>query len=479
MKGKKHTERKGGRATAPVLAPDLPARVPAPQPGTREASTAPPTKEKKPSGFSMLLLHVHPRMVPEETLQFTRTCGLGGMAVVLLVLLAVTGALLLLAYEPSAERAYVSVQSLRDDTAVGGFIRNIHFWAANSLVLVAFLHLLRVFYTGAFHAPRRFNWIIGLLLFALVLGSSFTGYLLPWDQLAFWAVTIGTGMLEYVPLVGPALEAALRGGAEVGPKTLSIFFVLHIAILPILGAIIASFHFWLVRKGGGVILPRPPGSGHAPRPTMVPTSPNLVFREMVVALALIAGVLLAAAVLDAPLLAQANPGLSPNPAKAPWYFMGIQELLVHLHPAFAVLIVPLFAVAFLVFLPYLNYGEPPSGLWFHSANGRRTALVAVGAALVAMPAGILANEYLLSLPKLLPSLPPAVSNGVLPTGVLVLLVLGFFGLVRWRFTATRIESIQTVFTLLMVGLVVLTVTGVFFRGASMRLAWPWVTSGEP
>ena len=479
MKGKKKVERGAGRSTAPVLAPDRPSRAPAPQPRPRETPAEPPPKEKKPSGFSMLLLHVHPRVIPEEALQFTRTCGLGGMAVVLLFLLAVTGALLLFAYEPSAERAYASVQSLRDDTAVGGFIRNIHFWAANSLVLVAFLHLLRVFYTGAFHAPRRFNWIIGLLLIALVLGSNFTGYLLPWDQLAFWAVTIGTGMLEYIPLVGPALEAALRGGAEVGPKTLSIFFVLHIAILPILGAILAAFHFWLVRKAGGVILPGPPGSGPASRPTMVPTSPNLVFRELVTALTLIAAVLLAAAVLDAPLLAQANPGMSPNPAKAPWYFMGVQELLVHLHPAFAVLVVPLLAAAFVVFLPYLNYRETPSGLWFHSANGRRTALAAAGAALVAVPAGILANEYILSLPKLLPFLPQAVSNGALPMGLLVLLVLGFFGLIRWRFTASRIEAIQAVFTLLVVGLVVLTVTGVFFRGASMRLVWPWAATGGP
>jgi quinol-cytochrome oxidoreductase complex cytochrome b subunit len=470
-------------------------------------------------------------MVPEEALAFTRTCGLGGMAVVLLVLLATTGALLLLAYEPSAERAYASVQSLRDDTAVGGFVRNIHFWAANSLVLVAVLHLLRVFYTGAFHAPRRFNWVIGLLLLALVLASNFTGYLLPWDQLAFWAVTIGTGMLEYVPLVGPALETALRGGPEVGPKTLSIFFVLHIAILPILGAILAAFHFWLVRKAGGVILPSrilenplaprllkkvkmqggarcevrdvltgtsqhcasaptqqvglfqqpagPPRPEPAPRPTLVPTSPNLVFREMVVALVLIAGVLLTAAVFDAPLLAQANPGMSPNPAKAPWYFMGIQELLVHLHPTFAVLVVPLSVAAFLGFVPYLHYGEAPSGLWFHSANGQRTALAAAGTAVVAVPAGILTTEYVLSLPKLLPFLPPAVSTGLLPTGVLAFLAVGFFGLSRWRYRASRIEAVQALFTLLTVGFVMLTVTGVFFRGTAMRITWPWFTAGVP
>jgi quinol-cytochrome oxidoreductase complex cytochrome b subunit len=423
----------------------------------------------------MLLLHVHPRTVPEEALTFTRTCGLGGMAVVLLILLAGTGALLLLAYEPSAERAYGSVQSLRDDTAIGGFLRNVHFWAANSLLLVTVLHLLRVFYTGAFHAPRRFNWVVGLVLLALVLASNFTGYLLPWDQLAFWAVTIGTGMLEYVPLVGPALETALRGGPEVGPKTLSIFFVLHIAILPILGAILAAFHFWLVRKAGGVILSRPPGQGPVSKPTMVPTSPNLVFRELVVALVLTAGVLLAAAVFDAPLLAQANPGMSPNPAKAPWYFMGFQELLIHLHPAFAVLVVPLLAVAILAFLPYLHYDEAPSGLWFHSPNGRRVALVAAGMALVAVPAGILTTEYAVSLPKLLPFLPRTVSTGLLPTGVLAFLVAGFFGLSRWRFGASRIEAVQAVFTLLTVGFVVLTVTGVFFRGTAMRLTWPWLT----
>ena len=337
MKRKKLVERKPARS-AILDQSQVPSAL---QPGTaRGVRRAPAEREE-----ALRLQHAPAPRPPADGAgggaQFTRTCGLGGMAVVLLVLLAGTGALLLLAYEPSAERAYASVQSLRDDTVVGGFVRNIHFWAANSLVLVAFLHLLRVFYTGAFHAPRRFNWIIGLLLLALVLVSNFTGYLLPWDQLAFWAVTIGTGMLEYVPLVGPILETALRGGAEVGPKTLSIFFVLHIAILPILGAILAAFHFWLVRKGGGVILPRPPGPEPAPRPTMVPTSPNLVFRELVVALVLVAGVLLTAAVFDAPLLAQANPGMSPNPAKAPWYFMGIQELLVHLHPAFAVLVVPL------------------------------------------------------------------------------------------------------------------------------------------
>ena len=136
--------------------------------------------------------------------------------------------------------------------------------------------------------------------------------------------------------------------------------------------------------------------------------------------------------------------------------------------------VPFLAAAFLVYLPYLNYDDVPSGRWFHSVNGRRTALAAAGTALVAVPTGILTTEYLLSLPKLLPFLPPAVSTGLFPTGVLAFLVVGFFGLSRWRFTASRIEAVQAVFTLLTVGFVVLTVTGVFFRGVAMRLAWPWL-----
>ena len=176
-----------------------------------------------------------------------------------------TGALLLFAYEPSPERAYGSVRAIVDRAPFGAFVRNIHHWAANGFLLVAFLHLLRVFYTGALHPPRRANWIVGLALLLLVVASNFTGYLLPWDQLAYWAVTIATGMLEYVPLAGGALLRAARGGSEVGPKTLSLFFVLHVALLPILLFVLTAFHFWLVRKAGGVMLPRgAAGGGAAP-----------------------------------------------------------------------------------------------------------------------------------------------------------------------------------------------------------------------
>jgi len=420
----------------------------------------------------MLLLHLHPRAVPAEALAFPRTFGLGGIAVVLFVLLAVTGALLLFGYEPSPERAYGSVREIIDQAPFGEFVRNVHHWAANGFLLVAFLHLLRVFYTGAHHPPRRANWIVGLVLLLLVVASNFTGYLLPWDQLAYWAVTIATGMLEYVPLLGGTLLRAARGGAEVGSKTLALFFVMHVAILPILLFVLTAFHFWLVRKSGGVILPRAEGE-EAPRRTLVPTSPNLVAREGPVALATVAVVLIVAALIEAPLLAQANPGMSPNPAKAPWYFMGFQELLLHLHPAFAVLVVPLLAAALLVALPYLRYAEAPSGAYFHSSTGVRAALAAAAAALVLAPVWVLADEAVRRTPPWIPSLPQVVRNGLVPL-LLVCAVLTCLYLAARRLShASRLEAVQAAFTFVVVAFVVLTVTGSLFRGQGMALALPW------
>jgi quinol-cytochrome oxidoreductase complex cytochrome b subunit len=451
---------------------ERPEREGTPAPLPADAAAPAPPAPRKPTGFGTLLLHVHPRAVPEEALTFSRTFGLGGMAVALLGLLAVTGALLLFSYDPSTERAYASVLTLRDRVPFGGFLRAAHHWAANGLILAAFLHMLRAFFTGAHLERRRFNWVLGLALLVLVMGSNFTGYLLPWDQLSYWAVTICTGMLGYIPLAGEALKRALRGGDEVGPKTLSIFFVLHIAILPILLALLCSFHFWLVRKAGGVVLPAQGADGDARRVT-VPTSPHLVFREGVAALAITAAVLWAAALFAAPLLEQANPGMSPSPAKAPWYFMGFQELLVHLHPAFAILAVPLLMAAFLVWVAYGKGAEAHSGRWFHSERGRRMALAGAGTALLAVPIYVFFDGRVIALPKLLPFLPPALSGGLIPVALALVLPVVFARVLRTRFGATRTEAIQGVFALCVTAFAVLTVTGIFFRGEGMRLCWPW------
>jgi hypothetical protein len=191
-----------------------------------------------------------------------------------------------------------------------------------------------------------------------------------------------------------------------------------------------------------------------------------------VALCLLAVLFLIAALLPAPLQEQANPGMSPNPAKAPWYFMGVQELLVHLHPSFAVFVVPLLALVFLVMLPYLRYGEPPTGRWFHSERGRRAVLGAAVAALALTPAYVVASEYVLRWPKLLPFLPPAVSNGLVPTLLWVGIAALVFLLTRSFHKASRLEAVQAVFAFIVMAFLVLTATGIFFRGEGMHLAWP-------
>jgi quinol-cytochrome oxidoreductase complex cytochrome b subunit len=430
-----------------------------------------PAPDRKPSGFSNLVLHLHPKLVPAAALPLPMTFGLGGAAAVLFLLLAVTGSLLLVIYEPSPERAYGTVVRLVDEVPFGALVRNVHHWAANGLVLAALLHLLRVFYRGGHLPPRRGNWFAGVALLLLVVASAFTGYLLPWDQLAFWAVTIATGMLEYVPLAGSALLHAARGGADVGPATLARFFVLHVAILPITMLLLLAFHFWLVRKVGGVILPADAGDRASPRGALVPTSPHLTQREGAAALVVVAAVMLLAAILDAPLLAQANPGMSPNPAKAPWYFMGVQELLVHLHPGFGAVAVPLLAVALLLALPALGGKETPSGRWFGSARGARHALVAGIAAAIATVAAVGADEPLRRGPPWLPGIPPAVRSILLPLAATGLVLLGVAWLSRRR-GATRIESVQSAFTFALASLVVLTAVGVFLRGQGMALVLP-------
>ena len=419
-----------------------------------------------------LALHFRPTTVPRETLRFSLTWGLGGMAATLVFLQLASGILLKFVYEPTPVAAYASIQALMTDLPFGGLVRNLHYWCAHLLVAVILLHLLRVFFTGAFHPPRQFNWVVGLGLLGIVLSANFTGYLLPYDQLAYWAVTVSTGMLEYVPLIGDYLQALIRGGREIGPQTLQTFYALHTAVLPILLFGLMAFHFWRVRKARGLVVPRPPEASVDARPDSAPTVPDLLVREIAVALALTAVVLLLAALIEAPLGDPANPGLSPNPTRAPWYFAGLQELLLHLHPAFAVWVVPSLAVLGLMAIPYLTYPADTGGIWFASRPGRKTAVMAALTGMIVTPLLILADEWR-SAARPLWDMPPVVSNGVLPTVALLAVLGGFYVFLKKRYGATANEVVQSMVTLVMTAYGVLTITGVWFRGAGMTLTVPW------
>jgi quinol-cytochrome oxidoreductase complex cytochrome b subunit len=349
---------------------------------------------------------------------------------------------------------------MQEEILFGPLVRAIHHWSANLLVLVVLLHMLRVFFTGGFHGERRFNWIIGLLLLLFILVSNFTGYLLPWDQLSYWAVTICTGMVGYLPVIGGWLQTVLRGGPEIGGATLIGFYTLHTSVAPVCLIALMAWHFWRVRKAGGVVLPREPGEDPEKKPEKVLFLPHLLQREVALALILVAFVVVLSALFQAPLGAPANPGMSPNPAKAPWYFSGFQELLFHFHPIFAVLVIPLLAVAALVSIPYVRYDADPTGHWFQTAKGRRMALVAALTAMVVTTVWVLLDELVFDL-------------AAIAFPLMIALVVTFYILVKKRFDASNNEAIQSLFVFLLVGFAVLTLIGVWFRGAGMALVWPW------
>lgn len=420
-----------------------------------------------------LVLHLHPSKVPVTTLKWTYTWGLGGLSALLVTILAVTGVFLEMNYTPRPETAYLNILALRSDTWFGDLLRNIHHWSANLLVVAAVLHLLRVFFTGGHRPPRELNWMLGVAMLLLVLVANFTGYLLPWDQLAYWAITVGTSILTYVPLVGSTLSRLLLGGPEVGAATLLNFYALHISFIPmgILG--IMSFHFWRVRKDGGLTVPKAPEDAEAPKPERVTTIPHLVRREGIFAMAWLAIILIFAMLVPAPLEGIANPAVSPNPAKAPWYFLGIQELLLHFHPLVGAILIPAVGLFGLFALPFYDMTATSVGVYFRSRRGRYLSLLAAGLALLVTPAWVVLDEFVLDWAGWLPTWPSLLSNGVVPLALVVIFLVGLDELFRAGLHATKEERILALFIFLFVALLVLTVTGIFFRGAGMSLVWPW------
>jgi len=202
-----------------------------------------------------VFLHLHPTRMPKTHVKITHTYCLGGLSFFLFLGLTVTGVLLMFYYVPSVDRAYQDVAALETNVRFGMLIRNLHRWMAHGMIITVFLHMMRVFYTGAYKPPREFNWVVGVILLVLTLLLSFTGYLLPWDQLALWAITVGTNMVGSAPVLGGQTRYVLIGGFEVGPNALIRFYTLHVIGLPLLAAIFMSVHFWRIRRDGGLARP--------------------------------------------------------------------------------------------------------------------------------------------------------------------------------------------------------------------------------
>ncbi|MFN8257056.1 MAG: cytochrome b N-terminal domain-containing protein [Bacteroidales bacterium] len=425
--------------------------------------------EKKSNPFYNLILHLHPKKLRQDALRLNLTFGLGGMAALLFVMQVFTGLLLKFHYQPNPQNAYNSVLNLNENLLFGKLTHNLHHWSAIFMLWITFLHMLRVLFTGAYRKPRHLSWIFGFILLLLVVLSNFTGYLLPWDQLSYWAITISTGLIDYIPLVGSAIKESLLGGKEVGSASLLNFFNLHTGIIPASIVILMAYHFWRIRRAGGVIV----AESEKDSP-MVDTQPHLVAREFVVALVLIAFLLVMAALFDAPLGARANPAFSPNPAKAPWYFMGLQELLIHFHPFFAIVVLPVTILISAFWLPYIKLNDKNYGIWFLSENAKKAGIYAAISSIVFTLLFVLSSEILPDPENVLPSVPSLISTGLVPFIIVAGSIYLFLKYLKKKFSLRRSEIIQTIIIVFIVSYSVLSIIGIFFRGEGMKLMWPWM-----
>lgn len=253
----------------------------------------------------------------------------GGMTLFLFVVQVVSGILLLLYYRPSAEEAYESVQFLMAEVEFGWLVRSIHAWAANLMIFTLFVHLFSVLMLKAYRPPREITWFSGMGLLGLALGFGFTGYLLPWNELAFFATKVGTEIPGVIPLVGPFFRRLLRGGDEVTGATLTRFYGIHVAILPALTMVALGLHLFMVQKHG---MSTPPGvERRGGEKRVMPFFPNFFLRDLVGWLSAVAALAALAAYFPVELGKKADPFQSaPIGIKPEWYFMFMFQTLKYL-----------------------------------------------------------------------------------------------------------------------------------------------------
>jgi quinol-cytochrome oxidoreductase complex cytochrome b subunit len=335
---------------------------------------------------------------------------LGTITACLFVILSLTGLLLLYFYIPSVKDAYWSLKDIDNVVTFGWLLRAQHRWAAELMVAFAFFHLVRIFFTAAYRDQRVWNWYIGLALFILTLFLSFTGYILPWDQLAYWALTIATGIARELPVLGESIRFLLLGGNMLGQNSLLRFFVFHNFFLPAIIVILFALHMWRIRKDGGLAcmdrlvqdtkskeIPVSPTKTysllgvtkgttiHAETTEVLDdgnsthTSPNLTRRIALVFLLTTIVTLVLALFFSFPLEEAANPSVTPIPAKAPWYFLWLQELTAITTIKIGEftlsgglvggIIVPGFLLLLAIFWPFLDKSPKEAiGVWFHKTR---------------------------------------------------------------------------------------------------------------
>ena len=475
-------------------------------------------REESQATFHNFFLHLHSVRVHVRTLAPTLTMGLGLLAFASFIILTLTGVLLMIYYKPSTGLAYESIKDIHFVVSTGRFIRNIHRWSAHLMVVAVFLHMARVFFTASYKKPREFNWLVGLGLLVLTLALSFTGYLLPWDQLAYWATTIGANIANSPRELTDALgitqwfdpggfqRRLLLGANYVGEDALIRFYVLHVFILPMVLVLLVGIHFWRIRKDGGLARPEDPAGGPAEvraewggeqRPVFEPLAtktyglmalvrgrrpavnrgpentvmswPHLLWAEMAVFMVAVAVSLLLSYHFDAPLKEFANPAIPENPAKAPWYFLGLQELVSY--SAFmGGMGIPLIVLVGLGLVPFLDRRSGGEGVWFGTPGERSVAvqsLIFTQASVIGL-LGFTVNKGWLR--NWFPDIHQLWIIVINPGSLLVLLYAGWSLVILKRRNSVRLAAVA-LFTCFLVGFIVLTYFATVHRGPNWEFYW--------
>lgn len=488
-----------------------------------------PTSDRAASQavFTNFFLHILPTRIHRNSLRINATLGLGVISLSLFFLLVVTGVALMVYYKPSTAEAYDSMKDIQYIVPTGRFMRNIHRWAAHGMVLCVILHMARAFYTAAYKRPRQFNWVVGMLLFVLTLALSFTGYLLPWDQLAFWAVTIGSeiahsprevtdalGVTAWFD-IGGLMKHLLLGANHVGEEALIRFYTLHVVVLPIAMCSLLAVHFWRIRKDGG--LARPESADEPPRPVVpgresekdealdrspdpelstlstsktyglmavvrgrtpavdrplantIPTYPNALYAIAALCMVTFLVMLLLGHGFDAPLKEHANPAVPENPAKAPWYFLGLQELVSY--SAFMGGVgIPTIVVLGLMLVPYLDREQEEVGVWFSGPKGRRISLASAGFSFVVVIAILAFTVTFGWLRDWFPNLPQIVITLVNPGTVMLVVFSTWSFFITKQTNSTRMGALA-MFTCFLVPFAMLTYFATVHRGPNWEFYW--------
>ena len=328
----------------------------------RENATAPnPTTGRaiRPNFFA----HLHPPTVPADQSRWRYTLGAGGMAVFLSLVLLVTGLLEMFYYIPTPEKAAISVETIVTFVPLGALVRNLHYWAAQLLVIVALIHLSRVIFTGAYSAQRKFNFLLGLALLVCVVLLDFTGYILRWDEGIRWALTAGTNLLKSIPYVGNAPYIFVVGGREAGPAALIRFYSWHIYVLSLVCGIIMVWHLFRVRRDGGIATA--PVIERENRARITRT--DLLKREVLGMFVGVIVLLILAIFLPAPIASPIRGGTILNAdSSAPWFFLWVQQLLKSGDPFLLGVLLPLAVIIFIGAMPYIfkDIKQNELGRWF-------------------------------------------------------------------------------------------------------------------